>query len=162
MNWEDLIAASRLLIQDTDCSEAAVRRAVSTAYYAVFHALAESNADALTRIAQVPVLDETWSRYYRAIQHHETSNRFRRTTIAAAPTAVADFMDLFIKLQTVREQADYNPDSTAFTRDFAAQWIDRAETIIQAFVDLDDWAKIDVAAVALFDQRRAPDQIPEP
>ncbi len=71
-------------------------------------------------------------------------------------------MDLFIKLQTVREQADYNPDSTAFTRDFAVQWIDRAETIIQAFVDLDDWAKIDVAAVALFDRRRALGQIPEP
>ena len=58
MNWQDLIAASRLLIQDPDCSESAVRRAVSTAYYAVFHALAESNADALTRTAQVPVLDE--------------------------------------------------------------------------------------------------------
>ena len=162
MNWEDLIATSRLLIQDPDCSETAIRRAVSTSYYAVFHALAESNADALTKTARVPVLEETWTRYYRAINHRETRRRFRSARIAAAPTAVTDFMDLFIKLQIVREQADYNPDSTAFTRDFAVQWIDRAEAIIQAFVNLDDWGKIDVAAVALFDLRPAPDQIPEP
>ena len=162
MNWEDLIIAGRLLIQDPDCSESAVRRAVSTAYYAVFHALAESNADALTRAADVPVLADTWTRFYRAINHRETSNRFRRTEIPEAPAAVADFTDLFIKLQAIREQADYNPDSTAFTRDFAMQWIDRAETVVRAFVALDDWAKIDVAAVALFDLRPASNQLPEP
>ena len=49
MQWRDLIAASCLLASMSDPNSTplpdALRRAVSTAYYAVFHVLANRNAD---------------------------------------------------------------------------------------------------------------------
>ena len=52
IQWRDLIAASRLLASVSDSDTVplpdSLRRAVSTAYYTVFHALANSNADCLS------------------------------------------------------------------------------------------------------------------
>ena len=44
MDWIELIGAGRLLASGQPSQEA-LRRAISTAYYAMFHALATSNAD---------------------------------------------------------------------------------------------------------------------
>ena len=49
MDWIELIRASRLLASGQPSQEA-LRRAVSTAYYAMFHALATSNADLIAGI----------------------------------------------------------------------------------------------------------------
>ena len=63
MRWRDLIAASRLLasMSDSDATPSpdSLRRAVSTAYYAVFHALANSNADCLIGPPTNPLLDRS-------------------------------------------------------------------------------------------------------
>ena len=54
MNWEALIAVSEKLAQVEDISDSDVQtgvaqlnKAVSVAYYAMFHALAQNNADRL-------------------------------------------------------------------------------------------------------------------
>lgn len=51
IRWQDLIATSRSLTTPqppaTAPLEDSLRRAVSTAYYAMFHALAASNAECL-------------------------------------------------------------------------------------------------------------------
>ena len=51
ISWTDLIAAGRATLipqpAATQPTQAAIRRAISTAYYAAFHALTTSNADAL-------------------------------------------------------------------------------------------------------------------
>ena len=44
MDWVELIRASRLLASGQPSQEA-LHRAISTAYYAMFHALATSNAN---------------------------------------------------------------------------------------------------------------------
>ena len=66
MQWRDLIAASRLLASMSDSNTAplpdSLRRAVSTAYYAVFHALANSNADCLIGVPIDPLLEHAWHR----------------------------------------------------------------------------------------------------
>ena len=58
IRWQDLIATSRLLTSTPGPNIAplpdSLRRSVSTAYYAVFHALANSNADCLNRSADKP------------------------------------------------------------------------------------------------------------
>ena len=55
ISWTDLIAAGRRALTPeppaTHPTQAAVRRAVSDAYYAAFHALAASNADTPTPVA---------------------------------------------------------------------------------------------------------------
>ena len=64
MRWQDLIVTSRLLTSTPDPNTAplpdSLRRAVSTAYYAVFHALANSNADCLIGAQTSPLLEHTW------------------------------------------------------------------------------------------------------
>ena len=48
MDWEELIAAARWLASPTggrQPSQSALKRAISTAYYAMFHALCYSNAE---------------------------------------------------------------------------------------------------------------------
>ena len=91
-----------------------LRRAVSTAYYAVFHALANSNADTL--IGESPAdrdEQEAWNRTYRALEHGTTRNRFRQTgQMASFPNAVKEFAEAFNELQSERHDADYNPDYT--------------------------------------------------
>ena len=51
ISWADLIGAARKLLNPTPpatgVTDAAIRRAVSTAYYAMFHALLASNANSL-------------------------------------------------------------------------------------------------------------------
>ncbi len=66
MRWQDLTAASRLLANAVNPNTAPppdfMRRAVSTAYYAVFHALASSNADCLIGTSTDPLLEHAWHR----------------------------------------------------------------------------------------------------
>lgn len=82
MQWRDLIAASRLLASMSDPNSIplpdALRRAVSTEYYAVFHALANSNADCLIGPPTDPLLEHAWHRVDAALtttKPEETSNR---------------------------------------------------------------------------------------
>ena len=73
MRWQDLIATSRLLMSTPDPNTAplpdSLRRAVSTAYYAVFHALANSNADCLIGVPTSPLLEHAWDRARRGLDH---------------------------------------------------------------------------------------------
>ena len=73
MNWQDLIAACRLLTGAADPNATPppdhIRRAVSTAYYAVFHALANSNADCLIGPPTDPLLEHAWHRARRGLDH---------------------------------------------------------------------------------------------
>ena len=82
MRWQDLIATSRLLTSTPDPNTAplpdSLRRAVSTAYYAVFHALANSNADCLIGVPTSPLLNTHGSGLGVALttpRPEETSNR---------------------------------------------------------------------------------------
>ena len=75
MQWRDLIAASRLLASMSDSDTVplpdSLRRAVSTAYYAVFHALANSNADCLIGPPTDPLLEHAWHRIRRGLDHSQ-------------------------------------------------------------------------------------------
>ena len=73
ISWTDLIAAGRRALTPeppaTHPTQAAVRRAVSDAYYAAFHALAASNADTLIGVAQDQLTTGAWVRVYRGLDH---------------------------------------------------------------------------------------------
>ena len=64
ISWTDLIAAGRasLIPQPaaTQPTQAAIRRAISTACYAAFHALTTSNADALIGPAHDQLTADSW------------------------------------------------------------------------------------------------------
>ena len=122
MNWEQLIAISRLLAEPPEYGEAGgrpqqarLRRAISTAYYAMFHALAENNANILIGSSSDLRSSAEWTRTYRAINHGTARTQMRALETNQFPYPISDFAETFVDLQTQRHDADYNPRA-AFTR----------------------------------------------
>ena len=82
MNWEQLIALARMLASAPEHGErrgrpqqTRLRKAVSAAYYAMFHALRASNADTLIggspQFRRLPA----WTLTYRALDHGFAKSR---------------------------------------------------------------------------------------
>ncbi len=136
ISWEELIAAGRatLLPQPpaTHPTAGAMRRAISTAYYAMFHALAASNADALIGPAHDELTTRAWIRLYRGLNHNHAKSQFQQNRTSLSPDAQT-FADLFCNLQDERHNADHNPQET-FTVQEAASWLDNTEIAITNFL----------------------------
>ena len=84
-----------------------LRRAVSTAYYALFHCLAACCADLLVGGSGADRSATAWERTYRALEHGVVRRRCRSDTIKEFPDGVRQFADVFLDLQAKRHQADY-------------------------------------------------------
>ena len=143
MNWQHLFDAARMLAGDPNTGtvprlgrprQAMLRRAISTAYYAVFHALCQSNADMLVGDAAAGSNAELWARTYRSSDHRPARDRLASYTSAGAP-ALSNFAKMFGDLQGQRHDADYNP-RRMFSRSQVIAIIDQAEAATQAFYDL--------------------------
>ena len=115
---DDLLEAAELLLSGPAGrpKQAMLKRSVSTAYHAIFHALAYNNVDALVgwgmRSSQYW---ETVSPVYRLIEHGPARNalaRIPKTHVQAV--AFLRIASAFIELQKQRMLADYDP-KPAFT-----------------------------------------------
>ena len=94
--------------------QAHLRRALSSAYYAVFHTLCRSNADTL--VGTGTNRSEKASRQaYRAVDHGQAKKRCRSAVEKGFPSSIVSFANAFVGLQELRHRADYDPE-TAFTR----------------------------------------------
>ena len=136
MRWQDLIAAARLLTTaphpNTHPLQDSLRRAVSTAYYAMFHALSSSNADCLADTPHDPLTEHAWSRVYRGLNHNAARRNLMQDWNLFS-RQLQQFADVFAQLQDVRHSADYDPNRT-FTLPETLDWIDRAEASIEGFM----------------------------
>lgn len=160
MNWAQLIAISRLLAQPPEIGEARgrpqqarLRRAISTAYYAMFHALAESNANALIGSSSDSRNSSEWTRTYRAINHGTARSQMIALSTNQFPDSIADFAETFVDLQAQRNDADYNPLSV-FTRSETTAAISRAAAAVERFIDTAARDRRAFAAQVLFAARR--------
>ena len=160
MNWEQLIAISRLLADPPEHGEARgrpqqarLRRAISTAYYAMFHALAENNANTLIGASNDLRNSPEWARTYRALDHGRARSQMISSAINRFPDAIFDFAETFVYLQELRHDADYNPLSV-FTRSEAATAISRAEDAVDRFIETTARDRRAFAAQVLFAARR--------
>ena len=136
MRWQDLIAASRLLATalnpDSEPLQDSLRRAVSTAYYAMFHALASSNADCLVGTPYDALTEHAWSRVYRGLNHNAARRSLMQDRSLFSPQ-VGQFARKFSQLQDQRHSADYDPGKS-FTLTEAMAWIDLSEEGIEGFM----------------------------
>ena len=136
MRWQDLIAASRLLAtaldSDSEPLQDSLRRAVSTAYYAMFHALASSNADCLVGAPHGALGEHAWSRCYRGLNHGPARRNLLQDQQLFSPQ-IEHFAVVFSQLQDQRHSADYDPGKS-FTLTEVMAWIDLAEEGIEAFM----------------------------
>ena len=136
IRWQELIETARLLANapgpDTEPPQESLRRAVSTAYYAMFHALANSNADCLIGASHDALTEHAWNRIYRGLDH-QAARRSLTQDQELFSSAIRYFGDIFSELQGARHVADYDQTQT-FTLAETVSRIDRAEEAINGFL----------------------------
>ena len=128
---EDLIVTARKLARASPKKprQADLKRAVSTAYYALFHALAKNAADQLVGVGQNRP-DKAWAQVYRSLQHGEAKNARSQVRNLRFPATIVSCADAFVKLQEDRHSADYDSDHRV-TRADALDAIALAEQAIK-------------------------------
>ena len=151
ISWTELIAAGRArLVAQPPAGQpvpAAIRRAISDAYYATFHALTASNADALTGVPYDQLTSDAWVRIYRGLDHNQARAQLQQNR-AGLSASVQVFADLFRDLQNERHNADYNPRAI-FTAQTAATWLNKAEAAIANFLQASESERAAVAILTL-------------
>ena len=112
-------------------------RAVSCAYYAMFHTLAGCCADMLVGVTRARRSQEAWRRTYRALEHGHAKNQCANARMLGRfPPEIQRFGELFIHMQRHRHDADYDPDAS-FSRSDVMQFIDETESVIGGFETVD-------------------------
>ena len=152
VNSPDLIEAARALVESGGAppTQARLRRAVSTGYYAMFYTLAASAADLFIGTERSPA----WHRAYRALEHGRARSACRQgQTMREFPAEVRDFAEAFVELQKARQEADYALDTDDYRKSDVLGRIASAEQIISRFEQADVAAKRGFAAHVLFRQR---------
>lgn len=101
-----LLSAADTLLESKPRSAAYRRRAVSTAYYAVFHALAKLCVEALAVDAERN--SDEYLRIYRALDHGNLRKVFSQSPLNTHPT-FKKLGPVIGRLQNERQNADYLP-----------------------------------------------------
>ena len=114
MQPHDLLETAKALHQAVRSrgrpKQAYLHRAVSTAYYAVFHALCRMCADSLIGSTHAARRQPAWLQTYRALEHGYCKNQCKNGLIKDAfPQEVRHFCEAFLLLQEKRHLADYDP-----------------------------------------------------
>ena len=152
MQPSELIEAARVLAESGPgvVTQARLRRAVSTAYYAVFHCLAATAADLFIGQQRTPA----WHRVYRAVEHGRARSACQQgQTMPEYPAEIRKFAEEFVTLQKARQQADYALDMNAYRKSEVLGYIASAELAIGRFEQVDVGARRGFAAHVLFRQR---------
>ena len=162
MNWRQLIDAAKELAGVASGAPAGpgrprqirLRRALSTAYYAMFHALCRSNAETLIGSAQAMQGAESWVWAYRALDHRPAKNKMAEyRPNGQIHQDIASFSQVFSNLQEHRHDADYDP-LKVYTRYEVDTLIDQAEAAIETFEAVPAHDRRDLAAYLLLARNR--------
>lgn len=132
MTPSNLIATSRTLADTGRLGrprQTDLRRAVSTAYYAMFHCLAACCADLLVGGSSADRNERAWVQTYRALDHGAARRRCAAAAIRDFPAAIQQFAAVFLDLQEKRHRADYAPEDN-FPRLIVLKDISAVETAI--------------------------------
>ncbi len=138
MNPHDLLRAAYQLALEPSVGrprQANLRRAISTAYYALFHALANCCADMLAGSTRASRSQRAWRQTYRALEHGHAKNQcLNQSIMSRFPPEVQGFGEEFVDMQALRHIADYDPDpEDTFIRAGVLEHIERSETAIREF-----------------------------
>lgn len=161
----DLLAVARVLSSAGTAppSEAQLRRAVSTAYYALFHRILAAGAErfmgaGLERSAGYALL-------YRSFNHGRmkavceslsaatlTGTLRRQLGRTAVGQDTRDFADAFAALQEARHLADYDPRAVFWPSD-AVELVQAADYAMAAFDRVASDERADILALMLVNAR---------
>lgn len=160
---QDLLEQARHLIDrdPTRPKQASLRRAISTAYYALFHLLLD---EATRMMASDPGLRRLIGRAFAHDEMKKASNAFKSTGLpphvqaicgAGVPKDLKDLAGIFVELQEARHEADYKLDRS-FTRAHARYLVDRAGQAFQSWnaIRTQPIAKVYLASLLLWSRWR--------
>ena len=158
----ELLAAARLLLDGeggNPPTDAQLRRAVSTAYYAVFHCILRAAADRF--MGRSEAVSAGYALLYRSFDHRHMKTvcgalrastlkeRFRRHLRGdSVSQEVRGFAGIFEELQDARHTADYDPVASLVTSDVVAL-IEAAVVAMDTFDRVAPEEKSDVLALLM-------------
>jgi len=151
----DFIRLARLMVssQRAKPNQVALRRAVSTAYYALFHTLANCGADQLVGTAGADRSNEAWRQVYRALEHSRANGACKNSSMMSKfPKEIQDFGNSFVTMQAKRHNADYEP-TARFAKSEVVEDIKAVAEAIQAFNKTEVKDRRAFAAYVLFKNR---------
>jgi uncharacterized protein (UPF0332 family) len=125
--------------------QADLRRAVSTAYYALFHGLAETAADRLVGATPPARRSLAWS---RVLNHTSAKKAWVRAEQFSDSADLLLFTSTFPELQDLRHQADYDPN-VRFQHNFVVTRIDEASQALAALQSVPRAQQVDFVTLAL-------------
>ena len=134
-----------------------LRRAISAAYYALFHAVCEVFAESV--VGDGKELKRAWLQTYRSLNHKTVCNRLieihnflnsdkkeQQPKQLNFPLSLKEVASTFSSLKDGREEADYNPQSERLQRPDVAGQIVLAKKAINELQKLDDKHKTALSA----------------
>jgi len=138
------------LISEKPRSSAFRRRAVSTAYYAVFHAVAKVCADNL--LEPVERTSEEYERVYRALEHGTLKKAFeQRKSPLSERESLRKVGELIVPLRSERFKADYFPPiQNVFSHERAEELVAQARRAVAEIDALNDEDRRTLATWLLF------------
>lgn len=145
---DDLIAVADLLAgagATPTARQASMRRAVSSAYYAVFHALCAVCCDELVGRRRT----ETLAPIYRSLDHGVVLRKLRSQEARRIDVRIERIGVLFAGLQEQRHAADYAPPSALFSRTQTLALIDAARDAIALIEALEAGQRLELAILLI-------------
>jgi uncharacterized protein (UPF0332 family) len=134
----DLLAVADLLLEQRgrrNLQKAAMRRAVSSAYYAVFHGVCFVCTRTLGLWRRDAALTEP---VYRMLDHGQIKKRLSGREAAEAGSVIAEIGVVFAELQALRHLADYSSPSLDVSREEARNTVARARKAVGEIESLND------------------------
>jgi uncharacterized protein (UPF0332 family) len=149
---EALLAVARELAQRSPTGrpkQARLRRAESTAYYAVFHALMRAVANEFVGASNAKT--QAWIDAYRSLDHADIRKAAQKT--AGFGPEILQFVRLFGELQSRRHAADYDP-SVRLTLSETLITLNKARSAMDALVVVSASNRRAFLATLIFGRRR--------
>lgn len=126
---------------------------VSTAYYALFEALAKLSADLFVGNSGPDRAERAWSHVYRSLEHTRVATKCSSGHLNRFPQEIIDFAELFLQLQYKRQQSDYEYGHAPNIGEVRTD-IQRAEVQIQKLLAFEEKHLRAFCVYILFDKHR--------
>ena len=151
-DWHDLLnLARRFLNTDNPPTETELSTGVDRCYFAMYHALCHSNADALAGRPQAQ-RREDWTKVYMGMDESSIADRFRQYRPQAS-NEVRDFGAAFAILQEHQHRANERLESTLHPSE-VARLVQRAGSAIVTLEGLNNEERLSLAINLLVGKMR--------
>ena len=157
MDPADLLSGARYLAErgaNKRPRQADLKRAMSSIYYALFHALARTCADMLIGGRNSDRADAAWRQIYRSLEHGLAASQCaNKAAIVRFPKEIQDVANSFLIMQKKRHEADYDPAFRTFKPEVLLD-LAAVQRVIELFVKSKARDRRAFAAFILFRTRK--------